>query len=90
MEKHYERLYQRVIYPAIWRKEYEEPEQLSLFDDEDELATDTDTIDKSNIHAKTKNQFKQGNEYRFRPGPDKNQISIDDVGEEEPRDNDEE
>lgn len=91
MEKHYERLYQKVIYPAIWRKEYEEPVQLTLFDDEeDELATDTDTIDKSNVHAKTKNQFKQGNEYRFRPGPDKNQISIDDVGEEEPSDNDEE
>ena len=90
MEKHYERLYQKIIYPAIWHKDYEEPEQLSLFDDEDELATDTDTIDKSNIHAKTKNQFKQGNEYRFRPGPDKNQISIDDVGEEEPSNNDEE
>ena len=90
MEKHYERLYQKIIYPAIWHKDYEEPEQLSLFDDEDELATDTDTIDKSNIHAKTKNQFKQGNEYRFRPGPDKNQISIDDVGEEDSSDNDEE
>ena len=82
MEKHYERLYQRIIYPAIWKKEYEEPVQLSLFDDEeDQLETDTDTIDKSNIHAKTKNQFKQGNDYRFRPGPDKNQVSIDDVGE---------
>ena len=90
MEKHYERLYQKVIYPAIWKKEYEEPKQLSLFDDEDELATDTDTIDTSNVYAKTKNQFKQGNEYRFRPGPDKNQISIDDVGEEDPSDNNEE
>lgn len=90
MEKHHERLYQKIIYPAIWKKEYEEPKQLSLFDDEDELATDTDTIDTSNVYARTKNQFKQGNEYRFRPGPDKNQISIDDVGEEDPSDNDEE
>ncbi len=78
MEKHYERLYTKVIYPAIYQKPYEEPVQLDMFDD-DELATDTDTIDKSNVHAKTKNQFQAGNEYRFRPGPDKDQISFDDL-----------
>ena len=77
MEKHYERLYTKIIYPAIYQKEYEEPVQLDMFDD-DTLATDVDTIDKSNIHAKTKNQFKQGNEYRFQADPDKDQLSIDD------------
>lgn len=78
MEKHYDRLFKKIIYPAIYQKEYEEPEQLSLFDD-DELSTDTDTIDKANVHAKTKNQFKSGNEYRFQPGPDKDQLQLDDL-----------
>lgn len=82
MEKHYDRLYKKIIYPAIYQKAYEEPEQLSLFDD-DELSTDTDTIDKANVHAKTKNQFKTGNEYRFRPGPDKDQLQLDDLEDAE-------
>lgn len=80
MEKHYEHLYQTVIYPAIYKKEYEGPVQLSLFDDE-RLITDKDELDKSNTYARTKNQFKQGNEYRFKPGPDKNQISLDEQPE---------
>lgn len=82
MEKHYDRLFKKIIYPAIYQKAYEEPEQLSLFDD-DELSTDTDTIDKANVHAKTKNQFKTGNEYRFRPGPDKDQLQLDDLEDAE-------
>lgn len=80
MEKHYERLYKKVIYPAIFQKPYEEPEQLEIDGvNSDELETSTDTLDKANIHARTKNQFKQGNEYRFKAGPDKNQISFDDL-----------
>lgn len=80
MEKHYERLYKKVIYPAIFQKPYEEPEQLEIDGvNSDELETDTDTIDKANVHARTKNQFQKGNEYRFRPGQDKNQISFDDL-----------
>lgn len=78
MEKHYQKLYANIIYPAIFQKEYEEPVQLDLFDD-DELESDKETIDSSNTYAKTKNQFKAGNEYRFKPGPDKNQISIEDT-----------
>lgn len=78
MEKHYERLYQKIIYPAIYQQEYDEM-QLSMFDDEDNtLNSDSETIDKSNIHAKTKNQFKSGNEYRFKPDENKNQMTIDD------------
>lgn len=76
MEKHYERLYQKVIYPAIYEQEYED-RQLDMFDD-DELTSTTDTIDQSNVYAKTKNQFQKGNEYRFKPDENKDQISIDD------------
>lgn len=81
MEKHYEKLYQKIIYPAIYQHEYEEPVQLGMFDDEepDSLATDAETIDKSNIHARTKNQFQKGNEYRFRPDENKDQITLDDL-----------
>ena len=80
MEKHYERLYKKIIFPAIFQKPYEEPEQLEIDGvNSDELDTDTDTIDKANVHARTKNQFKAGNEYRFRPGPNKDQISFDDL-----------
>lgn len=84
MEKHYERLYQKIIYPAIWKKEYEEPKQLSLFDDEDELATDTDTIDTSNVYARTKNQFKKGNTsgIRFISNRDDPQLTIDDISKQ--------
>ena len=85
MEKHHERLYQKIIYPAIWKKEYEEPKQLSLFDDEDELATDTDTIDTSNVYAKTKNQFKKGNTsgIRFISNRDDPQLTIDDISKQQ-------
>lgn len=65
MKEHYENLYAKIIYPAIYGKEYTEPVQMDLFEP-DELATDQDTIDTSNVWARTKNQFKQGNEYRFK------------------------
>ena len=65
MEKHYEKLYADIIYPAVYGKDYEEPVQLDIFDD-DSLETDTDTIDKSNEYARTKNQFKQGNKEGIR------------------------
>ena len=82
MEKHYERLYQKVIYPAIYQHEYEEA-QLDMFDD-DNLDSDSNTIDTSNEYARSKNQFKSGNEYQFKPGPDKDQISFDDLEDSEP------
>ncbi len=69
MEKHYAKLYADIIYPAIYEKDYEEPVQMDMFADEEnpELATDSDTIDTSNKYARTKTQFKKGNEYRFKP-----------------------
>ena len=60
MEKHYNKLYADIIYPAIYKKDYEEPVQLDIFDD-DSLETDTSTLDKSNEYARSKNQFQKGN-----------------------------
>lgn len=80
MEKHYKKLYADIIYPAIYGKDYEEPVQLDLFDD-DTLETDSDTIDKSNEYARTKNQFKQGNKDGIRFAATDNQMSIDDIGD---------
>jgi len=64
MEKNQKRLYADIIYPAIYGKKYEEPVQMDLFNN-DELETDEQTLDKSNEYARTKNQFKPGNEYRY-------------------------
>ncbi len=58
MSKHKEKLYQTIIYPAIYGKKYEEPIQDDLFDEED-LSSDKEDIDKSNQYAREKNQFKQ-------------------------------
>lgn len=68
MEKHYPRLYADIIYPAIYEKEYEDDVQLDIFDTEetkDNLPDEQDEIDVSNKWARTKGQFKPGNEYRF-------------------------
>lgn len=78
MEKNRKRLYADIIYPAIYDKKYEEPVQLDI-DTSDELETDSDTIDKSNIYARTKNQFQKGNTQGIRFAPsNKNQVSIED------------
>ena len=78
MKDHYQKLYQTIIYPAIYQKEYEEPIQMDLFND-DTLETDKDTIDKSNQYGKYRTKFKKGNTQgvRFAPGEDKNQIKLD-------------
>jgi hypothetical protein len=63
MEKHYEKAYADIIYPAIYGKPYEKDVQLGM-DDSDDLATDDDseTLDKSNEYGRTRTQFKKGNE----------------------------
>ena len=78
MEKHLPSMYSKVIYPAIYKREYEEPVQQSLFDT-DELETTTDVIDTASKEARKKGQFQAGNQYRFTKQPDKDQLSIDDV-----------
>ena len=84
MEKHYQKLYADIIYPAIYGKAYEEPVQLDIFDD-DNLETDTDMLDKSNEYARTKNQFKQGNKEGVRfASSNKDQVTINDSPDETP------
>ena len=84
METHRDRLFQKYIYPAVYDKPYDN-QQLSIFDDEEELlASDEEDIEQSNVYARTKNQFKKGNEYRFRkqqPG-DEEQLTFDDLENE--------
>ena len=84
MEKNQKRLYADIIYPAIYGKKYEEPVQMDLFND-DELETDEQTLDKSNKYARTKNQFKPGNEYRYPRQEKEDTIPLDLEGEENAR-----
>jgi len=78
MSVHYKKLYQTVIYPALFEKEYEGDIQLDVFDD-DALATDKGEIDKSNEYGKKSTQFQKGNPYRFRKSDkDSDQVSIED------------
>ena len=84
MEKHEERLFQRYIFPAVYGRPYDEY-QMSIWDyDEEEMASDEADIQASNEYARTKNQFKKGNEHRFskeHPGED-NQMTFDDLENE--------
>ena len=82
MQKHEEKLYVNVIYPNVYGKDYEEPVQLDMFDDEDELQSDEETIDTSNIEARKKGQFTKDmfkkDEEEISDEPIEDQISIED------------
>lgn len=78
MERHLQSMYAKVIYPAIYKRDYEEPIQQSMFDT-DELETGSEVIDTASKEARKKGQFQTGNPYRFTKQPDKDQISIDDI-----------
>lgn len=92
MEKHYQKLYADIIYPAIYERDYEEPVQLDLFDKTD-LATDSDTdeLDVANEFGKKRTQFQKGNEQGIRfaksnDSPDQYKLvddeeSFDEIGE---------
>ena len=78
MEKHKQKLYADVIYPAIYQEPYPDDVQLDMFSD-DQLASDEETIDVANAEARTKGQFKKGNQSGVQfTSPDK-QISLDDI-----------
>lgn len=83
MEKHYQKLYADIIYPAIYGKDYEEPVQMPI-DGQDELDTSSDMLDKSNEYGRTRTQFKQGNTQgvRFASNPNSEQQEIDIEDEE--------
>ena len=69
MEKHNERLYADIIYPAVYGSSYDKDVQLSIsdLDDTDELDSSEDEIDISNKEASERGRFKPGNKqgYRF-------------------------
>lgn len=83
MEKHYQKAYADIIYPAIYGKKYEDDVQLG-FDDSDELAseTDTDVIDVANEYNKKRTQFQKGNQqgvqFAGKNEVDDEQITIED------------
>ena len=87
MKTHYEKLYANVIYPAIYKRKYEEPVQTNLDDTEDdELATSEQDIDVSNEYGRTRTQFKKGNKQGIRfakskKDPDQIDLIIDDEEE---------
>lgn len=81
MEKHQAKLYQTVIYPAIYEQDYDEV-QLDIFDS-DELASDKADIDAANEYGRTRTQFQKGNDYRYKPtDKDNQQLTIDSEEEE--------
>ena len=93
MQKHYEKLYADIIYPAIYGKAYEEPVQLTLDDIEnnDKLATDDDTeiIDTASDYAKDSTRFKKGNTQGIRfsaEDSEEDQLSFESNEEENPDD----
>lgn len=83
MKNHRESQYAKYIYPSIYNKPYEKEVQTSIFDDK--IETSEQDIDKSNIEARQKGQFKAGNPYRYQKEPNRDQISIEDKieGEED-------
>lgn len=82
MEKHSQKLYADIIYPAIYQQPYSDDVQLDMFSD-DELATDETDIDTANKYAREKGRFQKGNQSGVQFTSPSKQISIDDVEEVE-------
>lgn len=84
MSQHYQKMYQTIIYPAIYGKEYEGDIQLDIYD-QDELDTSKETVDVANIEGGKSGRFKAGNKYRYQKQekPDEEQITIDETENEE-------
>lgn len=64
--------YANIIYPAIYRKDYEDDYQVDMFSKDDELIDDEETISDINAYAKDKGKFKAGNKsgVRFAKEPE--------------------
>ncbi len=82
MEKHYQKLYADIMFPAIFDREYEEPIQLT-FDDVDSdgtLSTDSDTLDTANKYNQDRTRFQKGNTQGIRfasNGDNEDQLELD-------------
>ena len=85
MQKHYEKLYADIIFPAIYGTDYQEPVQLDIDDigGNDTLATDDDTdiIDKASEYNQDRTRFQKGNKQGVRfsknEDDDNTQMSLD-------------
>lgn len=74
MEKHYKKLYADIIFPAIFDRKYEDPVQLTIddIDSDDNLKTDTDTLDNANKYNQDRMKFQKGNTQGVRFASNKN------------------
>lgn len=86
MEKNMPDLYAKIIYPAIFEKEYVPMSEYGKEDEieikqseEEPLETDTDTIDTANKWNRTRTQFQKGNDYGIRFTSPKKQIDFDNL-----------
>ena len=60
MERYRQNDYAKIIYPAIYGKEYTQPVQLSIDDSKDETLTDDETfIDTTNEYGRTSGRFRR-------------------------------
>ena len=79
-------LYAKIIYPAIFEKEYEPMSEYGMEDeievkqaDEEPLDSEKDTIDISNKWAATKDKFQKGNDKGIKFASPKKQIDFDNL-----------
>lgn len=87
IEHNYPKLYADIIYPAVFNKKYSDAVQIT-FDDQNELQTDSDTLNTANIYNKKRTQFQPGNTKGIRFAKDvnkkdDNQISLEEVPNED-------
>jgi hypothetical protein len=78
IKDHYPKKYADIIYPAIYKKPYQEPVQMTI-DDTDDLVTDKDTLDIANKYGKERTQFKKGNVQGIRFSKEDNDIDDDQI-----------
>lgn len=89
-EKHKQREYADIIYPAVYGKKYEKPVQLDIFDDgSNELDSETDTIDIANELGAKSGQFQKGNKQGVRFAPKNNDDRNISINVDNEEDNDE-
>lgn len=92
MEKHYQKLYAEVIYPAVFGKIYQDPVQLSIddIDSDGTLATDAGTLDRANKYNQNRTRFQKGNTSGIRFASDDleddDQLTFETEEEENPDD----
>lgn len=81
-KEHRQRDYAKLIYPYVYGKKYEEPVQLSLDKEKDELDTGEQDIDIANKSAIERSRFQSGNTRGVRYAPKStldNQENVDDI-----------